>query len=253
MAGIFESIASRSVSDLVADQVAKAIHEGTLKPGDRLPPEHELMERLNVGRTSIREGLKRLQAVGLIETRKGLGSFVARADDVGSSDFGRWVAEHRFAIGDMLDVRIALEATAAGLAAHRRTEADIARIEACHAAHRRAGADGVADDIVTSDDRFHVAVVRATKNAALTRMLVGIHAEATEFRRRTHALFGGPERSAEGHQAVLDAIKAGDARAAREAMVQHLWRLYDQVLQTSADSRDRDDRALAATSRDAFL
>lgn len=247
-AGInLDVISDRSLPDLVADRIAKAIQDGSLKPGDRLPTEHEFVQRLGVGRTSVREGLQKLQALGLVETRKGRGTFVSHVggDDVGG--FPRWSAMHRFAISEMLEIRMGLEATAAGLAAQRASSSDLSEIERRHFDHVAAAKRGTLGEIVGSDEHFHRAIAKAAGNRALSRMLEGLAAEAMEFRRRTHALPGGPNRSTTGHQAILEAIRRGDPCAARLAMVQHLWHLYEQVhVAADADSAGSISAAVAS-------
>lgn len=81
-------VATERVSDVIAQRLSAAIRDGLLKPGDRLPTEAELAREFQVGRTSVREGLQKLRAHGLIETRKGLGAFVI--DPL--ADFARWTA-----------------------------------------------------------------------------------------------------------------------------------------------------------------
>src|SRR3712207_2155197 len=73
---MFDPVATPRVADVIADRLARAIREGVLQPGDRLPTEHELAREFGVGRTSVREGLQKLKAYGLVESRKGLGAFV---------------------------------------------------------------------------------------------------------------------------------------------------------------------------------
>lgn len=252
MALEFESIAPRSLPDLVAERIAKAIQEGRFAPGDQLPTEQVLVSQLGVGRTSVREGLQKLQALGLVETHKGRGTFVADAERNDGQDFAQWSAKHRFAIGEMLEIRLALESAAAGIAAQRANAMDLVAIERCQAQHAEAGVAGSLEEIVRTDDQFHLAIAAAAKNRALYRMLEGVSAEATEFRRRTHALTGGPQRSAEGHQAVLDAIRQRAPGDARAAMVAHLWPLYEGVEQAAADAGSPGPTDTPLVGLDAF-
>ena len=100
-------VTSTRVSDVVAERIEALIGDGSLAPGDRLPTEHELARRLGVGRTSVREGLGRLRALGLIEVRKGRGAFVAEppaGDPI--VEFGRWTAARAPEIEKLAEARI---------------------------------------------------------------------------------------------------------------------------------------------------
>jgi DNA-binding FadR family transcriptional regulator len=242
-------IEGRRVSDLVADQIATAIEGGGLKVGDRLPTEHQLSQQLGVGRTSVREGLQKLKAHGLIETLKGKGTFVARIEKLDSHTFERWSSENRFAIADLLEIRMSLEASSSALAAQRATDDDFAELEARHLDHGAAAKSGSLTDLVHTDELFHRQLSVATKNRALLRILEGLNAEAAEFRRRTLARSGSPEESFEGHGKILQAVRAKNEADAREAMVSHLWRLYVQVNEAASAG----DSGPPAATRPAFF
>ena len=223
-------VTSTRVSDVVAERIEALIGDGSLAPGDRLPTEHELARRLGVGRTSVREGLGRLRALGLIEVRKGRGAFVAEppaGDPI--IEFGRWTAAHAPEIEKLAEARIALEALAAALAASRAGPEDLERIAAGHRAHERAAGDGDVAALVHTDEAFHDAIMAASGNGLVRRLYDVLIAELTDFRRGTLALPWAPPRSVRGHAAVLGAIREGDARAARAAMIEHLWVLYTEV------------------------
>src|SRR5437870_4196356 len=105
------SIAQKRLPDIIAEQVVDGIRREALMPGDRLPTEQELARQLGVGRTSVREGLQKLQTLGIVEVRKGRGAFVAdQTRDDARDAFARWTAEHAFAIEELIEVRMALEA-----------------------------------------------------------------------------------------------------------------------------------------------
>src|SRR4051795_10512066 len=107
---VINPVSTERVSDLIAERLTAAIREGTLKPGDRLPTEAELAREFQVGRTSVREGLQKLRAHGLIESRKGLGAFVTeRPANDPLADFARWTATDPAAIEQLVEARGALE------------------------------------------------------------------------------------------------------------------------------------------------
>lgn len=213
-------VATARVSDVIAERLSAAIRDGKLKPGDRLPTEAELAREFQVGRTSVREGLQKLRAHGLIETRKGLGAFVV--DPL--AEFARWTAGDPATIEELAEARVALETLASALAAMRASDEEIAELERLNAAH--AAADGV-DALVSTDHAFHAAVMGAARN----RFVAGAYGalELDDFRAKTLALPWAADRSAQGHAAIVEAIAARDPVAARAAMADHLYALYAEI------------------------
>ncbi len=247
------AIPQHSVPDLVADRIVAAIREGELRPGDRLPTEHELARGLSVGRSSVREGLQKLQTLGLVRVERGRGAFVSAADQgEAQHTFARWSAEHRFAIEELLETRMSVEATAAALAATRASEADIAELETRHAAIARASDDGDFSTLVEADEAFHDAVLRASKNHLLRKVYSLLVVETTEFRSNTLGLDGAPARAAAGHEAILTAIRGGDIGGARGAMIDHLLVLYDEVRAAAASQQAEGSNELKGATRETF-
>src|SRR3954453_17881177 len=158
---VLNPVSTERVSDLIAERLSAAIRDGTLKPGDRLPTEAELAREFQVGRTSVREGLQKLRAHGLIETRKGLGAFIAEPRSDPMADFAAWTASDPAAIEQLVEARVALETLAAALAALRASDADIAELERLNVEHRNA--DGTAE-LVATDHAFHAAIMAAARN-----------------------------------------------------------------------------------------
>lgn len=230
----FRSIAQRRLPDVIAEQIVAAIRQGSLKAGDRLPTEAELARRLGVGRTSVREGLQKLQTLGLVEVRKGRGAFVAQPPGADANAvFAQWAAESGLRIEELLEVRIALEAQAAGLAAVRATQQELDELDELNTAHREAGERGDLAATIDSDERFHELLFRISGNRLLGRLYDALIPEVTEFRRKSMTLSWAPTRSAQGHQAIIDAIRDHDAAAARQAMIDHIWVLYNEIADTA--------------------
>src|SRR3954463_9543661 len=158
---VLNPVATERVSDVIAERLSAAIRDGTLKPGDRLPTEAELAREFQVGRTSVREGLQKLRAHGLIESRKGLGAFVTERPSDPMADFARWTASDPAAIEQLVEARVALETLAAALAALRATEAEIDNLERLNIGH--GSAEGT-PELVASDQAFHSALMAAARN-----------------------------------------------------------------------------------------
>lgn len=239
-------ISTERVSDVIAERLAEAIRDGALKPGDQLPTEMQLAREFNVGRTSVREGLGKLRALGLVESRKGLGVFVTqfKAEDP-LAEFARWTTGDPASVVGLLEARVSLETLAAGLAAVRADDGEIAELHRLQAAHAAAGESGDVAALVESDAGFHGGIVDAARNPFLSRLYEVLIAELTDFRRKTLALPWAAARSAMGHAAIADAIAGHDPQAARAAMAEHLWVLYEEILQSAASDGNRQQVAPA--------
>jgi GntR family transcriptional repressor for pyruvate dehydrogenase complex len=213
------------LADDVAQQVRLLIDDGEFRQGERLPPERELAERLGVARASIREGLRTLEMMGVIEIRPGRGSFVtgnvaSPLDTLISS----WFSVHRDWLREVIELREAVEAQAARLAAVRASTADFAAIERAIASMRLALDANDVDEFVEADAAFHDAIAHASANPLLRRALISIAREIHSYRLAMGRLLGHSwlERSLSEHEAIARAIQARDALAAWHAMRQHI-------------------------------
>lgn len=248
----FEPVSTPRIADVIAERLARAIRDGVLGPGDRLPTEQELAREFGVGRTSVREGLQKLRAYGLIETRKGLGAFVTTpSSDDPLADFARWTARDPAAIEKLLEARVALETVAAGLAAVRASDQVREELEARHQAHKQATEAQDVAGMVSTDEAFHASVFTAADNQIISRLYELLTPELTDFRRKTLALPWAAARSTHGHAAIVEGVRRRDATAAREAMADHLLVLYEEVHQSVA--KDGSGRELQLADRSALV
>ncbi|MGH4019433.1 MAG: FadR/GntR family transcriptional regulator [Pseudonocardiaceae bacterium] len=237
--------ARRPLPEVIEEKLRELIESGELPAGERLPNEPELARRLGVARSSVRTALQRLEVLRVVEVRRGRGWFVRRkpVTDL-QGDFVSWVSERRFRIGELLELRMALEGMASSLAAARATDGEIDDIAKLSSDHRGAHTD--VDELLRTDEAFHEAVVRASGNELLLatyRMLVS---ELAEVRRRRFTVREAPARSATQHDTVVMFLKRGDSAGARAAMVSHLLGLYHDV--QSADDGDEPQEPAQLTT-----
>ena len=152
----------RNLAQSVVANIADSIRTGISKPGDKLPTESELMRTQGVSRTVIREAISHLQASGLVETRHGIGTFVLAASNSSNFDIDPETVITMRDILAILELRISLEAEAAGLAAARRTDEQLAQMRtALDAFQKSANEHG---DSVAADVQFHLHIAQATGN-----------------------------------------------------------------------------------------
>jgi GntR family transcriptional repressor for pyruvate dehydrogenase complex len=146
----------------VVSQLSEHIQQGELKAGDKLPTETEIMVEQGVSRSVVREAISRMQAAGLVETRHGIGTFVLPPPPAAIMGIDPATVMTVRDVIALLELRIGLETEAAGLAAARRTDAQLAEIRAALAALLQGARRG--DDTVELDQRFHLAIAQASGN-----------------------------------------------------------------------------------------
>ena len=224
-----EPIKSTRIYEEIVRQIRAMIGEGRLKSGDRLPPERDLAEKFVVSRTSVREALRALESLGLIEIRAGEGTFV-REISVESliQPLAVVVASQREAIGELFEARRLLEPLIAALAATRATpeeRQEMERILDAQGKEVAAGGTGIAQDA-----QFHAAIGAAAHNRAITRIVHAIMDLLAQSREDALATPGRPERSHQDHRRILHAVARRDADGARQAMVDHLIAVEGLVL-----------------------
>ena len=216
----------RGLVQEIVNSLGGDIRSGQIKPGDKLPSESEIMARFEVSRTVVREALSKLQASGLVETRHGIGTFALALPD--TSNF-RIAPEDFSTVTDvisLLELRISLETEAAGLAAQRRTAANLSTLEAALAAFSASVSDDA--DTLPADFEFHMEVARATGNQHFAD-LMGYLGTVIIPRARVNTPLSAPEgrlsylqRLHGEHESIFNAIRNQDADGARAAMRTHL-------------------------------
>jgi GntR family transcriptional regulator, transcriptional repressor for pyruvate dehydrogenase complex len=230
----------RNLAHTIVEALTRAIEEGRLRPGDKLPPEAAVMAEFGVSRTVVREALSMLQASHLVVTRHGIGTFVAEQPEPGSGF--RISGEQLETLHDviaLLELRIAIESETASLAAQRHRPENLRAIRAALDAMERAISAG--EPAAEQDLRFHIEIARATQNAHFAGLMQSLGVSAIPRARLAAQQLaeGTPQEPylrlvlAE-HEAIYSAIAERDAETARSMMRLHL-----------SNGRDRRRRAAA--------
>ena len=216
-----EPINSTRIYEEIVRQIRTLISEGKLKSGDRLPPERELAERFKVSRPSVREALRTLESMGLIEIRLGEGTFVREISvDSLVEPLALVILTQRAAVGELFEARRLLEPPIAGLAARRSTKEEIQEMERILEEQARevsAGRTGLAQDAA-----FHAAIAGSAHNRAITRIVHALIDLLTQSREESLQIPGRPTRSHQDHRRILEAIQRRDSASAERAMLDHL-------------------------------
>lgn len=223
----FRPVTSEKLSSAVVRQIEELILRGILRPGERLPSERELAQRLSVSRPSLRDAVGQLQAAGLLSTRAGAGIYVAEV--LGSAFSPALVdlfARHDEALFDYLSFRRDMEGLAAERAARLGTDTDLAVVAAVFAKMETAHANRRTEQEAQLDAQFHLAIIEASHNVVMLHMMRSMYDllqggvfynRQVMFKQRTsrHALL-------DQHRAINDALQARAPDAARAAVESHL-------------------------------
>jgi GntR family transcriptional repressor for pyruvate dehydrogenase complex len=241
----------RNLAQLVVAQLSEHIQNGELKPGDKLPTETEIVVEQGVSRSVVREAISRMQAAGLVETRHGIGTFVLPPPPPAMGIDPATVTTVRDVIA-LLELRIGLETEAAGLAAARRSEAQLEEVRAALAALQEGARRG--EETVELDQRFHLAIAQASGNQYFHAILQHLGANIIprariNSARLTHA---DPVRYMEQvgreHEQIVDAIARGDSESARAAMRLHIGNSRER-LRRAQEALEAAQRAPACTTQ----
>lgn len=217
-----------SITDDALTRLKNLILSGELTPGSRLPPEQELANQLGVSRGSMREAVRALTYMRLVEVRRGLGTFVTGLEPAllleGVSTAAQ--AARDDSVFDIFAVRRLLEPAAAGVAATRITDAQVAELREHLGAMRQATADP--DEFMRHDEAFHALIAHATGNPWLSALLQGLATPTIQVRTR-HLQVGQrvPELTITQHEQIYDALARRDSALAEATSLLHITSTAD--------------------------
>ncbi len=230
-------IARATITDQIVERITTFILEEGLRPGDKLPSERDLMARLAVGRSSLREAIKTLSAIGIVDVQIGEGMFVGAGQAsllTKPLSWGLLIADH--SAREVIEARRVVEVELAGLAAERATAADLAAIgERLAAMHRSAGD---AEAFTRADQEFHLAIAAAARNGVLYQVLDTLRHIVRIWIYKTFSEYEDKQPGLAEHDAIAAALRGRDAAAARRAMAAHLDAAGARLLALLADARD---------------
>jgi GntR family transcriptional repressor for pyruvate dehydrogenase complex len=217
------------------EQIKQLITDGRLKPGDRLLAERELADQFQVSRASVREAIRTLEMLGVIDIRPGEGTFVraSNGDDI-IRPLAMFLAVERSSLLDMFEMRRIFETATARLAAERATEEELDQIEAMLESMRERLNVEDPEKGEEFDAAFHYAVAEASHNSLLTKLFKTVSeefAKANSVARRQlyHNHIGNAQKIIDQHSEILEAIRSRSPQAASNAMLAHLIFAEDEL------------------------
>jgi GntR family transcriptional repressor for pyruvate dehydrogenase complex len=210
----------------LVEQLMDFIEAAELGPGDTLPAERDLAERLGVSRATLAQALVALEVLGVIDVQHGTGAVLVYRPNVPSVIKG--LREHSSRLPEIVEARSTLEVKLAELAAARRTDADMKAIDKA--------LDAMAEEVASGakgahgDELFHQAVTAAAHSSVLAQLMSFIAGMILETRLESLGQPGRPEQSLASHRKIADAIRAQDSVAAAAAMLDHITLVSDVAL-----------------------
>jgi GntR family transcriptional repressor for pyruvate dehydrogenase complex len=217
------------ITEAIQRHLELLIQKGFLRPGDRLPGEHELARLIGVSRTVVREALNGLRTRGLMVVSPGRGTFISRVPPQTLKDL---LLLETITVDDLDEARVCVETTNARLAALRHGEEDMDKLWAL----QREAENGLdAEDWVALDGQLHVALAKATQNEVLVRFTRDIKQLLTEQSRRIAYLPGRVDQATKEHRRLLEAVQKCDPMLSEKMMRRHLNRVRvssHEILQT---------------------
>jgi GntR family transcriptional regulator, transcriptional repressor for pyruvate dehydrogenase complex len=212
-----------SVTDDAILEIKRLIISGRIGPGEKLPRESELAAQLGLSRSSLREAVRALALIGVLNTRQGDGTYVTGLGPQllleATSFVADFLQDHR-ALLELLEVRRLLEPTATALAAVRISELELSRLLECR---RRMDSASTVAELVEADDEFHNVIVDATGQATLASLIKSLAGRTLRARIwRGLADEGALEQTKRAHAAIYEAIEDRDAELARAAATMHI-------------------------------
>lgn len=241
------------LSDSVFEEFLTMLRDGRLEPGQRLPAERELAESFGVSRATVRDAVQRLALLGYLDVRQGDGTVVTSPDETAiARPFRSLLLAEPHLVWDLLEFRRMLEPEAARFAAQRRSDDDLATLDA--SLERQAALVVRGASLASEDEVFHRTIIGAAHNAVVVRVLETMRVLLSTL--RTNVLAGAdPELTLRHHTAVVEAIHAGDDSGAYDAMTTHLdWVVSTaRRIQAENDAVERDGVDSDVTEPEATL
>jgi len=218
---LFQAVRKGRRYEQVAEQIQRLVADGVLKPGDHLPPERELAAQFGVGRSSLRDAIRTLEVMGVVQSRHGAGTVILDLDtDALVVPLASALMRKREMVAELLEVRRMIEPGLAARAAKNATRDEIARMEEILKRQRDKIRRG--EPTIEEDSEFHAALMHAARNSVILRVMDVLMDLLRESRARSLQTPGRLEKSYAGHLRILRAIRRRDGAGAEGAVRKHL-------------------------------
>ncbi len=230
---MFECVKTNKVSQDVINQIRKAIFNGVLKPGDKLPSDKELMDNFGVSKGSLREALRSLEVLGLLEIRKGAlgGAFVTAVEtEKAKEGFSNFLLFQDLSLENLFDVRLILESKIAEQAASVITDDDLQRLERNLQETRDALQNNLPLNYRGKEVSFHLIIANATQNPLLIFLLDFVEDLLLDAKAILNPDRDFSKRVLAAHERIYKALAARNASQARDAIIRDIQEVEEDLL-----------------------
>lgn len=231
---MFDAVRHRKAPQQIVHQIRNAILEGRLTPGDKIASDRELMEQFNVSRQTLREALRALEYLGLIEIRKGVtgGAYVAEVDmDITRDSLVNFLHFKNLSVHHLSEIRKIIEPYAARVAAASICEEDLARLREIHQTCKEISADGYSGELTRHEIRFHRIIANTTGNPILILMLDFVENLLEDAKKVLKPDQAFSDAVIHAHERILEAIVAHDPERASAEMRRHVVEVEEGLSQ----------------------
>jgi GntR family transcriptional regulator, transcriptional repressor for pyruvate dehydrogenase complex len=217
----FGSVSRDALPDQIAAKLIELVRDQRLRSGDRLPPERELAAAMGVSRSSLREALRALSMIGVVDMRHGDGTYLSSLEPASlMRSVGLVLELSETGMEELFEARKLVEPGLAALAAQRIDTSMLMALQHCVEASEESVGDH--ERFMRADLQLHDLIARAAGNAILSRLIDSIHALGIASRRSTTGLPGVEQQTVKDHREIVDAVARRDPHRAHRAMLTHL-------------------------------
>ena len=223
----FKQIERTTVTENIIDQIKEKILSGEIKPGEKFPSERVLAESLCVGRTSVREALRALQYMGVLEVRCGEGTFLSKNTSIFAEHFKASHLLKRFSVRELVEARKIVEGSTVYLAAKRSSPDERHILQEIYLQAEKNSGDE--RKFLNADFDFHKKIAEMSQNSVLVEMLFTVRELTLKENTDVIKKYGQIEQALLFHRKILEAILACDPARARREMIEHLENIENTI------------------------
>ena len=237
---MFKSVKSNKISEYIIEQIRKAIFEGRLKPGDKLPPEKALLETFHVSKATLREALRSLEILGFLEIRKGVsgGPFVTEVDMKKARDsFTNFLLFKNLSLSNLSEVRLILEPYVAEKAALVITEEDLKRLEKLNKECDYILKNNIPFESRKNEIEFHRIIGSVTGNPILMFILDFVENLLIDTKEILQPSKEFSKKVLNAHKRIYKALMERNGENAREEMIKHVREVEKDLLALQKERR----------------
>lgn len=240
-----KTIERMSIVQQVIDNLVSYIEDNNCKAGDKMPTEKEICEMLGVGRSTVREAYRMLQAMNMVVAVQGKGVFVADPKEKEKESGLNWFKQHGSSMMDFMEIRTALETMSVRLAIRRANEQDIRKLEKIHQCFLKAIEEGNEVSMASYDEAFHNQIALMSHNVLMEKIQEVLAEYFSEYRLELYKIKENQQHAVEPHGMIVEAFRERNEEKGVEVMLRHL-QISMQDMQNAMQSSETENNSTSA-------